>query len=82
MNKSPDIIEKLPYKCGKLPNSIVINANEVSWTFWKYIRMNNPLEKFDSLLYKFGNLPNSNVMDGNFVITIDQAYAYHGELTV
>ena len=44
--------------------------------------MNNPLEKFDSLLYKFGNLPNSNVMDGNFVITIDQAYAYHGELTV
>ena len=75
-------IDNLPYKCGKFPNRIVTNSNEIKWTFQKYVRTTKPPVMFHNLHNKNGNLLYGNVINGNDISTYDCAYDHHGELNV
>ena len=58
-------------KWENLPTNSIINGNELSWAFRKYVHTTKPPELLDNLPYNSGDLPN------NILINYDEVSMYY-----
>ena len=69
-------------KWNNLPTNAIINGNELSWTFQKYVRTTKTQEISDNLTYNSGDLTNNILINNDEVITYKRVFSSRGELTV